>query len=240
MLVPSGDDTAQCPPSAARMSVRGVMCPPRTLDPMSSPRILPADHPDVATLTAEGWTVAQESWAAQVDATDEARRCWEEAAVVVLELGAFRPLTVDDVPAALALDAATVADYPGGPATAHAPMTAESARPTGARRAFGLFAADGVLTAQTYLDVEGPRADVDFTVVRADLRGHGLGTALKAASMLALAFPTSPDDGPSPAVTVFRTGGAAENAAILRTAERLGFVVDERWLTLAAPTGHPG
>ena len=207
---------------------------------MTSPRILPADHPDVAALTAEGWTVAQESWAARAEATDEARRRWEEAAAVVKELGAFRPLTVDDVPAALALDAATAGDYPGGPATAHAPMTAESARPTDVRHAFGLFAADGALTALTYLDVEGPVAEVDFTVVRADLRGHGLGTALKAASMLALAFPASPDAGPSPAVTVFRTGGAAENAAILRTVERLGFVVDERWLTLAAPIGDPG
>lgn len=46
-----------------------------------------------------------------------------------------------------------------------------------------------------------------------------------------------PDDGPSPAVTAFRTGGAAENAAILRANERLGFTVDERWLTLEAPAG---
>ena len=72
---------------------------------MTSPRILPADHPDVPALTAAGWRVVQESWAAQAEATDEARRRWEEAAAVVKELGAFRPLTVDDVPAALALDA---------------------------------------------------------------------------------------------------------------------------------------
>lgn len=70
--------------------------------------------------------------------------------------------------------------------------------------------------------------------------GSRPGTALKAAAMLALASTSGgqdSDDGPSPSVTAFRTGGAAENTAILRANERLGFTVDERWLTLAAPPG---
>ncbi len=212
----------------------------------AEPRILPADHPDVAALTAEGWTVAHESWAARAEATDLARSRWEEAADVVTVLGAVRPLTAADAEAVLALDAATAGDYPGGVATVHAPLTAESAVPGPTRHGFGLFSARGELTAMTWVDVEGPAAEVDFTVVRADLRGAGLGSALKAAAMLALAFPGDPDDGRSPrrgdapAVTAFRTGGSAENAAILRANERLGFVVDERWVTLAAPTASPG
>lgn len=66
-------------------------------------------------------------------------------------------------------------------------------------------------------------ADIDFTVVAPDFRGRGLATALKAWSLLALA---------AAGVNSVRTGGSARNAAIIAANARLGFVIDERWLTL--------
>ena len=72
------------------------------------------------------------------------------------------------------------------------------------------------------LGVEG-EAEIDFTVVASSWRGCGVATALKAWSLVALA-----DLG----VDRVRTGGAARNTAIVAANARLGFVVDERWLTL--------
>ena len=57
-------------------------------------------------------------------------------------------------------------------------------------------------------------------------RRQGLATALKAASLLALALRR---------VTLVRTGGSDESRGILATNTSLGFRVDERWVTLAAP-----
>jgi GNAT superfamily N-acetyltransferase len=75
--------------------------------------------------------------------------------------------------------------------------------------------------------------ETDFTVVARGWRGRGLGSAVKAASVLALLA-----DGHRR----FRTGGATENGASVAAAHSLGYIVDERWLTLAPPvvTRHPG
>lgn len=69
-----------------------------------------------------------------------------------------RELTPDDVVAALALDAATIDDYPGDIATAHTPLTEQSATPRPERRAWGAFAGTELL-AMTYVDVAGEAAN---------------------------------------------------------------------------------
>lgn len=46
---------------------------------------------------------------------------------------------------------------------------------------------------------------------------------MKAASLLALA---------SQAITRFRTGGSADNEAIIRANDALGYLRDEEWVTL--------
>jgi hypothetical protein len=61
-------------------------------------------------------------------------------------------------------------------------------------------------------------------------RRRGLAVAVKAASILALA-----DDG----VRVFGTGGAAVNAGSIRMNEHLGYVIEERWFSLAPPGEGP-
>ncbi|RII86371.1 acetyltransferase, partial [Clavibacter michiganensis subsp. insidiosus] len=126
-------------------------------------------------------------------------------------------------------DAATLADYPGGPATRHAGLTADSARiPVRGRRGYGAFDAGGELLAMTFVDLDptGLAAETDVTVVAAAHRGRGLGAAVKAASVLGLL---------EAGVTSFRTGGSSENAAIIAAGAALGYRVDEEWLTLEAP-----
>jgi predicted GNAT family acetyltransferase len=129
-------------------------------------------------------------------------------------------------PSALALDAATAGDYPGSVATAHKALTAQTATPPARRRGFGIFDSDGQLVAMTFLDIDGHRADVDFTVVSRDRRRQGLAAAVKAASLLSLE---------REGATLVRTGGSDENHAILVANRSLGFRVDEHWVTMTAP-----
>ncbi|WP_223246596.1 GNAT family N-acetyltransferase [Curtobacterium sp. ER1/6] len=136
---------------------------------------------------------------------------------------ALRSLAEGDVDAVLRLDAATLGDYPGSLATRHDPLDRERATPSRTRRAFGALDEAGVLLAMTYVDVSGIAAETDFTVVRSAHRGRGIGVALKAFSVRVLA---------GEGVRRFRTGGSADNRAIIRANQRLGYVTDEEWVTL--------
>lgn len=194
-------------------------------------RILPADSEDAAALARDGWTVVARSWAAELDvsACDEGRL---QALVRRAEAtGVVRRLTPGDLDGILALDAATIGDYPGGAATRHAPLTRAAATVGEARRAYGVVEPDGTVAAVTFVDVDGPVAEIDFTAVAPARRRRGLATAVKAASVLDLA---------SDGVRRIRTGGSDENVAILAANTRLGFVVDEEWLTLAPAGDRPG
>jgi hypothetical protein len=188
--------------------------------------VLRADDERRRSLTESGWRVTARSWAARLDVTPAHVPAWEAALAHLDASRTCRELGEADVPATLGLDAATAGDYPGGPATAHAPLTAQRALPGGGRRGFGVFDDNDTLVAMTFVDVDGDRAEVDFTVVAAHRRREGLATAVKAASLLALAR-----DG----VRLVRTGGSEENRGSLATNGTLGFSIDERWLTLEAP-----
>lgn len=93
---------------------------------------------------------------------------------------------------------------------------------------FGAFAEDGRLIGMTFVDVETTpaAADTDFTVVVPEYRGRHIATALKAASLLTLT---------ERGIQVFRTGGSADNTAILSADARLGYTIDEHWVTLERP-----
>ncbi|NQX35050.1 acetyltransferase [Herbiconiux sp. VKM Ac-2851] len=213
-----------------------------------------ADAPATADLVRAGWTAVASSWAAElrVPVADEAAVVarLERLVARVSPLARIRELTPADADAALALDRATLADYPGGPATRHDPLTPTTARPAAGRRAWGAFPTDAAtaaapsLLAMTFtVEPAAARASVspvdpepvdpgveavetDFTVVARGWRGRGLGSAVKAASVLALLA-----DGHRR----FRTGGATENTASLAAAHTLGYTIDERWLTLEPP-----
>ncbi|QIS42702.1 acetyltransferase [Clavibacter capsici] len=195
----------------------------------ADPVILRSDDARLAGLLADGWVVSARSWGAQLDArrVDEADL---RARVAGIAPGLrIRELGSDDRERILELDAATIDDYPGGPATRHAPFTPGTAlMGTPARRAFGALDADGRLVALTILDVDvpGARAETDVTVVAPAHRSRGLGRAVKAASVLALR---------GTGIRTFRTGGSRDNAAIMAAGTALGYRIDEEWLTLDAP-----
>ncbi|MBD8539745.1 acetyltransferase [Frigoribacterium sp. CFBP 8751] len=193
---------------------------------MQTPAVLRDHSPEAAALLGEGWTVAARSFGARLHTGDvdrdhlRALATGKAADVTIRELG---PLDVDAV---LALDAQTLDDYPGSVATRHEPFDRSSATPGPTRRAWGAFTPTGRLVGLTVVDLDGPAAETDVTVVHSDHRGRGLAAAIKAASVLALL-----DAG----VLRFRTGGSADNPAIVATNASLGYVVDEGWLTLVAP-----
>lgn len=189
-------------------------------------RICRTDDPEADALLAAGWVVVAHSWAAALTAASCDRQRLARLAARAAAVGHLRALTVGDVASILELDAVTAGDYPGGVATAHAPLTAERAVVSTGRRAHGVFDSRGRLVAMTFVDVDGGAAEVDFTVVAREHRRLGLATAVKAGSVLDLL-----DTG----VTVIRTGGSSENVAVLAANTSLGLVVDEEWVTMAPP-----
>lgn len=197
----------------------------------SAPRVLRVDAPERPHLERTGWVVVARSWGAGLDAAACDRRQLQALVARAEDLGGVRVLTPDDVEAVLALDAATTGHYPGVATTAHAPLTAASATVHAGRRAYGVTQPDGALAAMTFVDVADRRAEVDFTVVATEHRGRGLATAVKAASVLELL---------EAGVESFRTGGSADNPAILAANRAVGFVVDEEWVTLEPAGAGPG
>lgn len=194
--------------------------------------VLRADDPRCERLADDGWTVTARSWAAHVELTPRHTQGWRDAMARLASTDTCRELTADDVPAVLALDAATAGDYPGSVATAHEALTPHTATPTVRRPAFGVLDDKGDLVAITFVDIEADPtwAEVDFTVVAPHRRRQGLATALKAASLLGLM---------ERGVTDVRTGGSDENRGIIAANEALGFRVDERWVTMVAPAKGP-
>ena len=191
-------------------------------------RVIRADSPLRAGLEAEGWIVVARSWGAglvvEAETGDHLARLVERAASVV----SLRELDPGDADAVLALDHETLGDYPGDIATAHAPLTADQATPTDDHRGWGAFTPAGLLVAMTFSHVGGELTETDFTVVRRGWRGRGIGTAVKAASVLALAA-----DGHRS----FRTGGSADNPASIAANRAVGYELDEEWITLVDGTG---
>ncbi|GAA4852741.1 hypothetical protein GCM10023221_35720 [Luteimicrobium xylanilyticum] len=187
--------------------------------------VVPASSPQARAALARGARVIARSWGAQLDADTVDPRRLDEIQQAVAGVAALRALTPADLAAILRLDDRTRSDYPGDVATMHQPLTPETATPTDRRPAFG--ATVGVeLIAMTFVEVDENHAETDFTVVAPTWRSRGLSTAVKALSVSALG---------RAGVRRFRTGGSFENAAIMAANDRLGYVRDEEWLTLAVP-----
>lgn len=188
--------------------------------------VLRADAPRAVDLKAHGWVAIAHSWGAGLSVENVDRVTLLGLIERIRPTIAVRGIGNEHVDAILSLDAATAADYPGSVATRHEPLTRHRATPSPVRRATGAFGPDGELIAMTFVDIAGQRAEIDFTVVGPNWRGRGIGTAVKAASVLNLI-----DAG----IQRIRTGGSAENPSILAANAALGFVIDEHWVTLSPP-----
>ncbi|MGN6744230.1 MAG: GNAT family N-acetyltransferase [Amnibacterium sp.] len=190
--------------------------------------VLRDDDPRTARLLAEGWRVAAESWGARL-------RLGEPPDLGALERLVARARRVAEIaelgeawaPAIAALESETHEDFPQTPATPHVVRNAveTAALWQAGFRAFGA-AVDGRLVAATLLRRSGDAAETEVTTVHPKHRRLGLGAGVKAASILALA---------REGVRAFGTGGAAENEASLAMNRAVGYVIEERWLSLVPP-----
>ena len=148
---------------------------------------------------------------------------WQQAAVARARATGIivRELGPEAAEALRRLEAANHPDYPVTPATTHYLRDLRATRSlwVDSKRIFG--ALDGsLLVAATVIGRSGDHGETDFTSVLADYRGRGIGQAVKAASILALA---------SEGATTFGTGGAEVNKASLQANLALGYVIEERW-----------
>ncbi|GAA4193637.1 hypothetical protein GCM10022288_27730 [Gryllotalpicola kribbensis] len=186
-------------------------------------RVMRADDPQRAHLEADGWVAIARSWGAALDLGRADPEELSGLAARADALGSVRELGQEDVDAVLELDVATTGDYPGSIATQHEVLERSRATPSATRAAWGFHTPDRTLAAVTFVDIDGDRVEIDFTVVARAWRGKGVGTGLKASAVLALLHR---------GVRAIRTGGSADNPAIIAANKRLGFTIDEEWVTL--------
>ena len=180
-------------------------------------------------LTEAGYVVIGESWGARLRLSDPPNLLPLDTAVVE---AAGQGFLIQELDASWAsqvttLEALNHGDYPYTPATS-VPHRDESDFLDLWRSGYRFFGASraGQLVAVTVIGLTVGRAETEFTSVHRSYRRRGLAVAVKAASILALA-----DDG----IRLFGTGGAQVNSGSIRMNEHLGYVIEERWFSLAMP-----
>lgn len=192
-------------------------------------RILQSGDPQVAVLISAGWTLIARSWGVGLNGSAVDLECLGRLAVPGQRGLTLRRLTSTDAAAALDLDQETSADYPGDVATAWQPLTPANANPSPERIGWGAFRKDELI-GMVYADLDPndqTRAEIDMIVIAKPWRGRGVGKAL-------LAFATS--DLICNGHASIRTGVADENTASIAILEAVGFIRDEEWFTLVAPS----
>jgi hypothetical protein len=194
---------------------------------VSDTRVLRDDDPEAARLLGQGWTVVAESWGARLRDPDPSHL---QALVDVATAAGYdvRELGRGELGAVAALEAVTAGDYPSTPAT-DAPARTPAVLEAMDARFVGAWRGD-VLAAVTAVEPGEGLVETSFTSVHPGHRRRGLAAAVKAASVL-LVLPGLPDG-----ARVFGAGGAAVNAGSLAMNARVGYVVEERWLSLRPPS----
>lgn len=185
--------------------------------------MLRADDPRCAELERQGYRLEAESWGARLRLDDEPDLTRQQASVARAVAAGIRigELGAEHSDALWDLERVNGPDYPATPATPPPALDRDGARRLwrDGRRVFGAFW-EGQLVGATVVTRQDAYAETEFTSVRRGHRGRGIGTAVKAASILALAA-----DG----VRTFGTGGAAVNQSVLAANRAVGYEIEERW-----------
>ena len=181
------------------------------------------DDPRCRELESLGYRLVGESWGARLRLPAPQSLALARAAVARAQAAgiAVRELGPEAAVALHDLETANHTDYPFTPATAHQLLDLAETRALWAngKRVFGGLHGSRLIAA-TVIAQTDDLGETDFTSVLAEYRSRGIGQAVKAASILALA-----DDG----VTTFGTGGAGVNEASLKANSALGYALEERW-----------
>ncbi len=192
--------------------------------------VLPADAPRRVELERRGWRVVARSFGAQLDgdAVDRTRlRALVDRAGLPV-----RALDVADVDAVLALDAADHRTQPGQCRDAARAVRPERATPSATRRGFGAWSGDD-LVAMTFVDVlVGDDGAAETGRPRWSAAGHRVTVRSTAARDRDRAEGRVGPRAPRRRRDPFRTGGSADNPAIIAANTALGYVRDEEWVTL--------
>lgn len=204
----------------------------KTPDPNDAIQVLRIDNPRSSELERAGWSRIAESWGARLRIERDTDLNLARSAVAAAPADIrFEELSADAAERVQQLDQATIADYPVTPQNApeHRTLADVEALWSRGARVFGAMRGTELLGV-TVVDRDGDGAETDFTAVERAARGQGIASALKAYSVLTLA---------GEGVTVFGTGGADVNGASIAMNERVGYVIEERWVSLTPPRRLP-
>lgn len=187
--------------------------------------IVREDDPRCAELENAGYAVVGYSWGANLhlDESSDLSALHDFARRVGPDVDTILELTAVDLEAVSTVERANARDYPTSEATRHDAPTAEHLleRCRCGNRFWGALV-DGELIAVTCLERKGERWNTAFTSVLATFRGRGVGTAVKAHSIVTLF-----DEG----ARWFSTGGAVSNVASLAANRALGYALEPPWRT---------
>lgn len=187
------------------------------------------DHRDATRLEAAGYRLGWESWGARLelpeeglpaDAYSELTEGPRAAGYAVRELGVGGGAAY--LCEAFELYDAESASFPRTPATSVQHYDEQGFAQHIARSRAFVAIREGRCAAITVFEARsGPtEAATDFTLVAARFRGEGLASFLKATAIKQLA---------AEGVRVFGTGGALVNKPMLRSNEKLGYVLEPFW-----------
>lgn len=204
-------------------------------------RTLINTDPELALLRARGWSTTAESFGARLVLPENERAESKDASRIQRLRGIVagaetrsvicREVDVTWMDRVVEFDAQTAVDYPAdSPATTHVPVTASAAQELWRDgRVYGAVLRESPVTLVALTVVTEASQGVietEFTAVGSSVRGHGVGAAVKAFSVLAEWERGGRE---------FRTGGSCSNVAIRATNAHVGYVETELWITVREP-----